>query len=168
MIKISLFDRKTNKRIVARISEASLADLPLKKDRWQFNWRQLFGEAGSKTCVLKTSETKHNPEGIISLKIENGMLIMNHLEIAPRNVGSKNKQFDSVAGCLIAFACRESFKIKGIYKGYLAFVSKTSLIEWYKNKYGAEQIAGQRMIINPMAGEKLINKYLKSANYEEN
>jgi len=60
------------------------------------------------------------------------MLIMDVIEIAPHNFGSSNKKIDYVAGCLIAFACRESFKIEENYKGFLAFTSKTSLIECYE------------------------------------
>ncbi len=89
------------------------------------------------------------------------MLIMDVIEIAPHNFGSSNKRFDYVAGCLIAFACRESFKIEGNYKGFLAFTSKTNLIEWYEKKYGALQALGRRMYINDTIGLKLIGKYLE-------
>ena len=67
----------------------------------------------------------------------------------------------AVAGCLIAFGCREALKLKNAYKGYLTFVSKTSLIEWYSTKYYATQTLGTRMYIDPISGEKLISKYLK-------
>ena len=89
------------------------------------------------------------------------MLIMDALELAHHNIGLKNKRYDYVAGCLIAFACRESFKLDGNYKGFLTFVSKTNLIEWYAKKYGAELALGQRMFIDWKNGEKLIEKYLK-------
>ena len=85
---------------------------------------------------------------------------MEALEVAPHNVGQKNKRYDHVAGCLIAFACRESFKIPGDYKGFLTFVSKTDLIRWYIEKYGAELALGQRMFIDWEQGEKLIEMYL--------
>lgn len=77
------------------------------------------------------------------------------------HIGSSDKKFEYVAGCLIAFACRESFKIEGSYKGFLTFVSKSNLIEWYKEKYGAIQALGQRMFIEDKIGLKLIKKYLE-------
>lgn len=89
------------------------------------------------------------------------MVIMDVIEIAPHNIGSSNKKYNDVAGCLIAFACRESFKIEGNYKGFLTFTSKTNLIDWYKNTYGATQTLGQRMFIDDLAGLKLTEKYLK-------
>lgn len=88
------------------------------------------------------------------------MLIMELLEIAPHNIGSKSKKYDYVAGCLIAFACRKSFQIVGDYKGFLTFVSKTELIEWYIAKYGATLTLGQRMYIDSDVGLVLIDKYL--------
>lgn len=60
------------------------------------------------------------------------------------------------AGCLIAFDCRESFKLESDYKGYLTFVSKTNLNEWYKKKYKSVQ----RMFISEENGLELIAEYL--------
>ncbi|MEL7003451.1 MAG: hypothetical protein AAFN93_12050 [Bacteroidota bacterium] len=85
---------------------------------------------------------------------------MEALELAPQNVGYKNKRYDYVAGCLISFGCKESFKVEGAYKGFLTFVSKTNLIKWYSQKYGAELALGQRMFIDWKNGEKLIETYL--------
>ena len=113
-----------------------------------------------KTYVIRLKDNPQSVEGILQLRIENDMLIMDVIEIAPHNFGTSNKRFDFVAGCLIAFACRESFKIEGDYKGFLTFTSKTNLIEWYKNKYGAKQALGQRMYIDDSMGLKLIEKYL--------
>ena len=48
------------------------------------------------------------------------------------------KWYDFVAGVLIAFACSESFKIEGDYKGFLTFVAKTKLIKWYKKRFSAD------------------------------
>jgi len=42
----------------------------------------------------------------------------------------------------------------------LTFVSKTNLINWYAEKYGAKLALGQRMFIDWENGEKLIEKYL--------
>lgn len=115
--------------------------------------------------VLRTIEPNPSIEGALQLKIENEMLIMSVLEIAPHNVGQKNKKYDYVAGCLIAFACRESFKLESAYKGFLTFMSKTSLIKWYSEKYGASLGLWQRMYIDSEEGMKLINEYLERKYY---
>lgn len=154
-----IYDLGNNKLIEAEIVLAS-EKMPLKKDGWKFDWDILIKEKNTKTYILKLKNNPQSVEGILQLRIESDMLIMDVIEIAPHNFSSSNKKFDYVAGCLIAFACRESFKIEGNYKGFLTFTSKTDLIEWYKKKYGATQALGQRMYIEDLIGLKLIEKYL--------
>ncbi len=159
-----ILETANNRLVEAEIILAKSNDMPLKKDDWNFNWRQLFKEHNTQTFILRTKQPPHSIEGVLHLMSENEMLVMDVLEIAPGNIGRRNKKYDNVAGCLVAFACRESFKIEGAYKGYLTFVSKTNLIEWYINKYGAEKALGQRMFIDPAAGLSLIGKYLERKN----
>ncbi len=154
-----IYDLASNDLIEAEIVLAS-GKLPLKKDGWKFDWNKLIKEKNSETYILRLKKSTKNIEGILQLKMEYGMLIMEVIEIAPHNLGSSNKRFDYVAGCLIAFGCRRSFSLKGPYKGFLTFTSKTNLIELYKTKYGANQALGQRMFIDDINGLKLIKKYL--------
>lgn len=154
-----IYDLGNNKLIKVEIVLAS-GKMPLKKDGWKFDWNKLIKEKNTKTYVLRLKSDPQSVEGFLQLRIENDMLIIDVIEIAPHNFSSSNKKFDYVAGCLIAFACRESFKIEGNYKGFLTFISKTNLIEWYKKKYGATQALDQRMYIDDSVGLKLIEKYL--------
>lgn len=160
---VEILDVLNNKKIKAEIILAEKANMPLKKDGWNFNWKQLIKNENTKSFLLRLFETPHTIEGVLQLRIEGEMLIMDLVEIAPHNIG-KNKRYDYVAGCLISFACKESFKIEGNYKGYLTFVSKSNLIEWYSSQYGAKQALGQKMFIDPEKGVELINKYLKMLN----
>lgn len=157
---VYILETKSKRLIEADIVVAERKNVPLKKDGWNFNWKQLVQEQNTQTFILKTIELPQSIEGALHLKVESGMLIMDAVEIAPHNIGKDKKRYDYVAGCLIAFACRESFKLEGSYKGFLTFVSKTNLIKWYSEKYGATLALGQRMFIDSEAGEKLINKYL--------
>ena len=157
---VYILETKSNRLIEADIYVAKRKNVPLKKDGWNFNWKQLVQEEDAQTYILKTIEVPQSVEGVLHLKVESGVLIMDAVEIAPHNIGRDQKKYDYVAGCLIAFACRESFKLEGSYKGFLTFVSKTNLINWYSEKYGATLALGQRMFIDSEAGEKLIDKYL--------
>ena len=148
-----------NKLVEAEIVLTKKENIPLKKDGWNFNWRQLSKKENVQSYVLKLVNSEKTVEGALLLKIEENMLIMDVLELAPHNIGSK-KRYDYVAGSLIAYACRKSFKLEGNYKGFLTFVSKTNLIDWYIEKYGAELALGQRMFIDWENGKKLIEKYL--------
>jgi hypothetical protein len=133
---------------------------PLKKNGWNFNWRIATKNYPNTTYCL-IDHKYQQIQGAIQLRIIDGMLIMEIIELAPENIGSKRK-FQNVAGCLIAFACKEAIKLKTEYKGYLTFVAKTELIELYKQKYNATQTIGHRMYIDPFNGEKLIIKYLEN------
>lgn len=155
-----ILDKITGELVKAEIVPMNTKTTPLKKDGWNFNWRQLLNEEKGQAYILKTVDSSLQIEGALYLKCEHSMLIMDALELAPRNIGTVNKRYDYVAGCLIAYGCRESFKLKGEYKGFLTFVSKTNLIQWYAQKYGAELALGQRMFIDWENGEKLIEKYL--------
>ena len=161
---IYILDVSSDTLIQAEIVLAGKVKMPLKKEGWNFNWKDLLKERNTKTYILRTLKTPDFIEGVLQLRTERGMLIMDAIEIAPHNIGSHQKKYDYVAGCLISFACRESFKIEGDYKGYLTFVSKTNLIEWYSVTYRAEQALGQRMFIRPEIGAELMDTYLHRTN----
>lgn len=90
---------------------------------------------------------------------------MAYVEVAPHNRG-KQKKYDRVGGCLIAFACRQSF-IKG-KEGYVAFdvlkenkKDEIKLMEVYSQKYNAMRLENSTtMLIVPEGSEKLIQDYL--------
>jgi len=157
---IYILDKINNELINSEIVPIDKKTIPLKKDGWNFNWRHFMKELNTQTYVLRTLNSPDSIEGALQIKVEYDMLIMDALELAPHNIGQNNKRYDYVAGCLIAFACREIFKLEGDYKGFLTFVSKINLIGWYAQKYGAELALGQRMFIDWKGGERLIEEYL--------
>jgi hypothetical protein len=158
-MEVEILDILNKKKVKAEIILADITKMPLKKEGWHFDWKRVIKNKNTKTYILRSATTPQTIEGILQLKIEKEMLIMDLIEIAPHNIGQK-KRHDDVAGCLISFSCRESFYIQGVYQGYLSFVSKTSLIQWYCTKYGAIQVTNQNMYIDPRQGLKLIKKYL--------
>lgn len=153
---ISSVGNLTIKCIIVSISKELV---PTKEDGWSFNWLNVYQENPNSIFALKEKNST-KIHGVIQLVEDDGMLIMELIELAPFNIGSK-KENKNVAGCLIAFGCKESLKLESPYKGYLTFVSKSALVELYKSKYYATQTIGTRMYINPLSGEKLINRYLK-------
>ena len=160
MSMVFILDKINGGLVKAEIVPMGKGKSPLKKDGWNFNWRKLSREKNGRAFILRTLDSPNQIEGALYLKFESGMLIMESLELAPHNIGKTNKRYDYVAGCLISFGCRESFKVEGDYKGFLTFVSKTNLIEWYVEKYGAELALGQRMFISWENGERFIEEYL--------
>ena len=156
---IYILDKRNGKLVKSEIRRMDKGLIPLKKNGWNFNWKNLSRIENTQSYILRTNDTPSQVEGALCLKREYGMLIMEALELAPHNIG-QSKRYDYVAGCLIAFGCKESFGLDGDYRGFLTFTSKSNLVEWYRKKYGAELALGQRMFIDWQNGERLIEKYL--------
>ena len=97
-----IYDLGNDKLIEIEIVIAS-GKMPLKKDGWKFDWNELIKEKNTKTYVLRLKGDSQSIEGVLQLRIEYDMLIMDVIEIAPHNFGSSDKKFDYVAGCSIAF-----------------------------------------------------------------
>ena len=71
----------------------------------------------------------------------------------------KEKIYVGVGGNLFAFACKTSKDLG--FSGYVGFIAKTSLIDYYARTLGAEVALGHRMFIGEEAAEKLIHQYFK-------
>ena len=84
---------------------------------------------------------------------------MHLVENAPFNRG-KSKLYSGVPGNLVAFACKLSFQ-RG-HEGNVAFISKSQLIEHYKETLGAMHFGGRLMVIEFNVSLKLINKYFSN------
>ena len=135
--------------------------MPLKKDGWRFSWKKLFKVEGAQFYKITRVDSPEIVEGVLMFTLINDeMLYMNNVEVAPHNYGHGGR-YENVAGCLISFACMKSFELgKGNYLGFLSFDSKTELINFYQEKYGATWATGQKMFIDPIAGRRLMRKYL--------
>lgn len=140
---VSIIDDKDRKSII-------------KKNGWVFDWKKEALLPDRDVYKLTIVNNPHIIQGLISLSILDGYVVMHLLESAPFNKG-KQKVYAGVSGNLVAFACKVSFQRK--CDGYVFFIAKTKLIDHYINIVNATHIGGQRMIINTEAALKLINKY---------
>ncbi len=141
--------------------------LPSIADGWRFNFSRHSKKKDLETYVLTTQNTPEIIEGCLIINTQNQYQVyMAFVEVAPHNRGEK-KKYENVAGCLIAFACRQSF-ING-KDGYLAFdvleekkEDEIKLMKLYSQKYNAVRLDDSTtMIILPEGSEKLINEFLK-------
>ena len=123
--------------------------------------------------VLVREETPNQIEGCLTFEMKDKKEpYMAFIEVAPHNFG-KEKQYENVAACLIAFACRLSFMhASDHYKGWLAFdvieaekENEIKLMANYSKKYGALKFGETTMVIPPAGGKKLIDEFL-NFNYE--
>lgn len=155
-MQVELIDKKGN-CIYAQIGKVKRIELQPFID-WQFNWFEL---SSSKHAVVYKLYT-HEIEALLMIEfVDDDFFELKNIEVSPSNYGSKGK-YVNAAQILISYACLLSFEFnKGPYNGYLTFVSKGSLIDYYIEKYNAELVFRERMQIAPRNGIKLIKKYLR-------
>lgn len=154
----------------ARISDSKLLEieLPSFTDGWRFDFKKHSKKKNFNTYILVSEETPEKIEGCLTFEMrEKVEPYMAFVEIAPHNRG-KVREYDNVAGCLIAFACRLSF-INGEndFQGYLAFdvleeekEDEIKLMSVYSTKYNALKISETTMLITPLGGKKIIDEFL--------
>lgn len=131
-----------------------------KKDykNWKFNW-SIPQKEGYDIYALRIKKSKII-EGLIALEENEGNkgIYINLIESAPHNYGTNGK-YKGVGGYLSAFACKKS---KEVGFDNIYFEVKTSLIDYYKEKFGAESIMfTNRMYIEGDSFESLIKTYFK-------
>lgn len=130
----------------------------IKPAEWLFDWE---AELDFKNREIYKLITVNNPKiihGLLCLEDKSDHIFIHLVESANFNKGT-NKMYLGVAGNLFAFACKVSFE-KG-YEGYVAFDSKTALIEHYKKKLGATHFKEQRMYIETVNALKLVKRYFQ-------
>jgi hypothetical protein len=155
-VNVVLIDRK-NIEIQGKILVASKKSLKSLKD-WNFNWLELY----STHSTIYKLQIEKEIIGLAKLDWENeDHFNLANVEVSPDNVGSKG-QYKNAADLLFAYSALQSFKLnKNAYKGFLSFISKGKLISHYIEKYNAELVFRERMIISPKNCKALIEEQLK-------
>lgn len=138
--------------------------IPPSGDLVHFDWALYKNKEVYKLCLASSDEIlgaicikDHPKDAVRAIEIV-------LLEIGHKNIGKK-KQFDGIAGCLIAFACRVSFK-RG-YDGCVYLIPKTTLISHYANKYGFFHVPLKTltrlvglMILYDVEARSILKKYI--------
>jgi hypothetical protein len=163
-----LEDISSGEQLEAVIEPISADDFKsIKKDKARFdsfNWNTFKNKEVYKLRLVNDEAilglvclTDHPGEGIDAIEIE-------LLEVSADNRRGK-KKFAHIAGCLIAFACRESFK-RG-YEGWVFLIPKTYLLQHYSSKYGFVYVPIKTssrpegfMELNTGSSLRLIKRYL--------
>ena len=130
----------------------------IKKSDWVFDWKLEYRTPKNEVYKLTTVNNSTIIQGLLSIEDKDDHIFMHLIESAKFNKG-KNKIYLGVPGNLVAFACKVSLDKE--YDGYVAFDSKTVLIEHYKQTLGATHLIRQRMFVDPIAAQRLISRYFK-------
>jgi hypothetical protein len=169
-MKIKILRVEDDTLIDGVIRDGLLTEMPSIHDGWKFNFNKQYKLPNSKTFVIVLEDSPTIIQGCLVFQMLDGEIpYMAYLEIAPNNQGL-GKEYDYVAGCLIAFACRLSFiHGKGDHKGWLTFdvgedteENQNKLMSLYSKRYKAMRFEERTMLIKPEDGEMLIEEYLKN------
>lgn len=126
---------------------------------WKFDWKAELKVSDRTVYKLTIKDNPNIIQGLASISDYEDHFYLHLVESAPFNLGKK-KLYTGVPGNLFAFTCKLSWD-KG-YQGFVAFQSKTKLIEHYENTLGAIHVGGHKMIIFPDAALKLIRQYFQT------
>lgn len=149
----------TGETFETQITLLELSDAKhIKKTNWLFDWKKELADGSKEVYKLTTKSNLSVIQGLLSIQNMDDHIFAHLIESAKFNRG-KDKVYLGVPANLMAFACKMSFE-KG-YDGFVAFDSKTILINHYKLMLGATLFRGQRMYIGQEAAHKLVNIYFK-------
>ena len=128
----------------------------LTKRRYSFRWKALKGVAEIYKLQIEKQEDILGVMGLVDVQEEQRIEIR-LLANAKENKG-RDKVYDRVAGCLIAFACnRASEKYQG--EACVSLVPKTNLVKHYMHKYHMVH-KGRQLCLEKEALYYIIKKYL--------
>ncbi|MBA3828744.1 MAG: hypothetical protein H0X33_07390 [Taibaiella sp.] len=161
---MKIINLHTNEEVEAIIEPIQIQDYKAIKSskEFEFNWKAYKDKEVYKLRLEETSAilgliciVPYPDKGYQFLHIE-------AVEVGKPNKGKK-KKLDKIAGCLIAFAGRQSF-ITGC-TGVIMLVAKTEVANLYHSKYGFQFIGsmgtlGERMVSDYYNTNELIKKYL--------
>jgi hypothetical protein len=168
--KCKILKVSSDELMIGVIKKANDNELPSIQDGWNFNFGKRLKELKNATAyVLVAQEEPTEIQGCMIYQLKDKIFpYMAYLEIAPHNRGKK-KQYDFVAGCLIAFAYKLSLLALSPYDGYLVFdvqeekeKNQVKLMAIYSNKYGAQKINNTTMVIELDSGKTLIRGFLET------
>ncbi|GAO44426.1 hypothetical protein [Flavihumibacter petaseus] len=163
---MKLLERSTGSQldaVIERVTDKELSQVYKDRKRFPcFDWRKYKGQVVYKIRLVSSTEIL----GLMCIADHpgNNAIEIELLEAAHEHRG-REKLMDWIAGCLIAFACRESFKMG--YDGVVFLIPKTKLIEHYQ-KYGFIHIPFRTinrpdgfMVMEQQQSDHIIHEFLE-------
>lgn len=154
-MKIEVIESGVRRSVV--ISKAEVEDFKLlTKKRFSFSWKAVRNIAIVYKLQIRDEDDILGVIGLIDWPGEKRIEIK-LLASSAENIG-KGKHYRGIAGCLIAFACRQAVSKYGP-EACVSLVPKTELIGHYMEKYYMQN-AGWQLYLDGMNLIKLIKEYL--------
>lgn len=168
-MKVKILEVSSRNLVNGIIRVGKKEEMPSMQTGWVFNFDKHIKIPNSIAYVLVLEKTPTIIEGCFIFELKNKQQPhLAYIKIAPHNKGNR-KQYDFVAGCMMAFAYKLSVE-KGLnyHKGFLTLdvmeekqTNQTKLMAVYSVKYKAKATSETRMVIIPNDGKLLIEQYLE-------
>lgn len=149
-----LIDRLTKERVHTHVKVVTEPIPAAQYIGWSFDWS--LTQRNGYTIYRLVAENDPRTQGMISLQVHPGYVHVDIVESAPHNRGD-NRQFYGTGAHLFAIACKLSFD-NGC-DGFVDFVSKSNLVEYYVEKIGAKILQGNHLYIDTIAAQNLVDQY---------
>ncbi|MBV7532343.1 hypothetical protein [Chitinophaga sp. sic0106] len=146
---------KNKKKVLIRPVERKDFSI-LTKKRFLFDWKAIQSETSIYILFDPDDQIILGAMAVLKLDAEERIEIK-LLTCSRENIG-RGKNYDRIAGCLIAFACQLAVEKFG-YHACVSLVPKTELAVHYIEKYGMKNAGWQLYLDGERLGE-LINEYL--------
>lgn len=167
--KVSILHRESGDLVNAVVKRATSRQMPSIHEGWRFNFDKHSKLPNTHAFLLVLEESPNVIQGALIFQLLDGVLpYMAYVETAPHNKGNE-REFDEIAGCLIAHAFTLTFIYgKDPYQGQLFFdvqeenpADQERLTQLYREKYGALSLGETRLLIIDDYGEILVGRYLE-------
>ena len=152
-----LVERDTGDQVETEYRLRKLPIRPADDKGWKFDWGKTERKGYRIYELFVTGDD--TVQGRISLRIDGGVADVDIVETAPHNYGHAGR-YQGVGGHLFAIACQIS--IEAGCDGFVAFTAKSDLIAYYKKVLHAQVAGGQRMYIDDVAADILLEKYIST------
>lgn len=141
-------------KAVIKLVEGEDWEIIENQESLEFVWKREKGHMVHQIRLIMEEEVL----GLISLEdIPNELRVHVRLIEVNQQDRGKERRYEGIAGCLLAFSCQTSFQ-KG-YEGFVSLHPKTALIDHYKQAYGFEQM-GNHLYVDLEAAQQLVDRYL--------
>jgi hypothetical protein len=148
-----LFSGEKRKIIITKVNDDEFTLVTRK--RYFFDWKKLKSEAviyklqaiGDDDILGVLALIEYEAELRIEIKL---------LAVSKENVGSA-KRYAGIAGCLIAFTCRQSVSKYGAL-ACISLVPKTNLVKHYIQQYNMKY-AGWQLFLDGIELQQMLRKY---------
>lgn len=154
---MAIIEVATSRKLIASISPLEEKDFKqVTKKRYFFDWKKEKGVADLFKLTLSRELEILGLLALIDFPREFRMQI--HLLCVSRENQGKNKKYEGIAGCLIAFAGRKAIS-KYFDQACISLLPKTELRPHYKNKYGMLD-GGPQLFLEGVSLQTIVKKYL--------